>query len=377
MMCTGFAELFQIAEKGDKMKTKEIIDKSVGCRDSSIELFRIVTMLVIVAHHYVVNSGIISEITAENALQLNSIFCLIFGWGGKTGINCFVFITGYFMCKSDISLKKFLKLALEIEFYNIIIYLVFLLSGYSSFAAKEFIKAVVPIYGLGTEFISSYLVFFLFIPFLNLLINSMNEKQHIKLIALCILSDTLLQTFFKAPKAFTYVGWFMVLYVISSYVRLYPKTIFDSRKIWGTALTALIFISWCSVIAGALIYSKQGKAVYYYFVSDSNKLLALATAFCAFMFFKNLNLGHIKFINKTAASAFGVLLIHANSDTMRKWLWKDTLNNVNAYHSSFLLLHAFGSEFGVYTVCTFIDIIRIKLLEKPFFKWYDKKYSLK
>ena len=214
-------------------------------------------------------------------------------------------------------------------------------------------------------------MFFLFIPFLNLLINAMNEKQHIKLICLCILSDTLLQTFLNAPKAFTYVGWFMTLYLISSYIRLYPKDIFNSRKIWGVALAISLFISWCSVIAGALIYSKWGKAVYYYFVSDSNKLLALVTAFCAFVFFKNLNLGHIKII----ASAFGVLLIHANGDIMRQWLWKDILNNVNAYHSSFLLLHAFGSVFGVYAVCTFIDIIRIKLLGEPFFKWYDKIYK--
>lgn len=268
--------------------------------------------------------------------------------------------------------EKFLKLALEIEFYNIIIYLIFLLSGYAPFAIKELIKVAIPIYWIGTGFTCSYLIFFLFIPFLNLLINAMNEKQHIKLICLCILSDTLLQTFLKAPAAFTYVGWFMALYMISSYIRIYPKEIFDSRKIWGIALIASLLLSWCSVIAGAWIYSKFNKAAYYYFVSDSNKILALVTAVYAFMFFKNLNLGHVKIINKIAASAFGVLLIHANSDTMRQWLWKDTLNNVNAYHSNYLLFHAFVSVIGVYIICTLIDILRIKFLEKPFLKWYDK-----
>lgn len=375
MMLTESAELYQNVRKDDKMANQGIIAKSEQHRDSSIELLRIVTMLVIVAHHYVVNSGIISEITLENALQFNSLFCLIFGWGGKTGINCFVFITGYFMCKSDISLKKFLKLVLEIEFYNIIIYLIFLLSEYSSFSVKELIKTVVPIYGLGTEFTPSYLVFFMFIPFLNLLVNSMNEKQHIKFISLCIFTDTVLQTFLRCPAAFTYVGWFMTLYMISSYIRLYPKNIFDSRKMWGTAFIGSIFISWCSVIAGAWVYSKYNKAIYYYFVSNSNKVLALVTAFCAFMFFKNLNLGHIKNINKIAASAFGVLMIHANSDTMRQWLWKDTLNNVNAYHSNYLLPHAFGSVIAVYIICSLIDMLRIRFLEKPFFKWYDKKIN--
>ena len=37
-------------------------------RDSSIELFRIITMLMIVAHHYIVNSGVLSEINHDNIL---------------------------------------------------------------------------------------------------------------------------------------------------------------------------------------------------------------------------------------------------------------------------------------------------------------------
>lgn len=101
--------------------SREISVKKNTNRDSSIELFRIITMICIVAHHYVVNSGVIQEITPMNALTFNSLFSLVFGWGGKTGINCFLLITGYFMCKSNITVKKFLKLFLEIEFYNIII----------------------------------------------------------------------------------------------------------------------------------------------------------------------------------------------------------------------------------------------------------------
>ena len=51
----------------------------------------------IVAHHYVVNSGLMSCIDAQNVLHFQDYFLLLFGWGGKTGINCFVLITGYFI----------------------------------------------------------------------------------------------------------------------------------------------------------------------------------------------------------------------------------------------------------------------------------------
>ena len=134
-----------------------------------------------------------------------------------------------------------------------------------------------------------------------------------------------------------------------------------------------LIVSWLSVIAGLFLLVKYNINWCYYFVADSNKPLAVLTAVCAFMFFKNLHIGYSKIINMIAASAYGVLLIHANSDTMRQWLWKDTLHNVDFINSNMLVVHAVCSVIGIYAVCTAIDMIRLKFIEKPFFKWYDKR----
>ena len=50
-------------------------------RDSNIELFRIITMLLIVAHHYVVNSGLTyaNGPVWSDPLSWRSLFLLIFG----------------------------------------------------------------------------------------------------------------------------------------------------------------------------------------------------------------------------------------------------------------------------------------------------------
>ena len=48
-------------------------------RNSNIELYRIVLMLIIIAHHYVVNSGIMDSITKQNALNYKSVFSSVFG----------------------------------------------------------------------------------------------------------------------------------------------------------------------------------------------------------------------------------------------------------------------------------------------------------
>ena len=189
-------------------------------RDSNLELFRIITMLFIVAHHYVVNSGLNSVIW-ENYPSAKSLFLLLLGSGGKIGINCFVLITGYFMCTSKISLRKFLKLFLPFYFYKLLFFGIFTVTGCADITPKFVIKSLLPITDIEYRFMNCYLVFFCFIPFLNMLIKTMTKRQHQLLLGLCLLVFTVLPTaLIKLSNS--YVSWFMVIYLIGSYLRLYP-----------------------------------------------------------------------------------------------------------------------------------------------------------
>lgn len=340
-------------------------------RQSGIEILRIFMMLVIIAHHYVVNSGLM-EVIEANALSSKSIFLLIFGWGGKYGINCFVLITGYFMCKQHITWKKYLKLLLEIEFYNIGIGLIFLITGYGEYSIKTLAEAMLPIHSIGTEFLDSYLVLFLLIPFLNLLIQGMDERQHLCFMVLCLFVFTVLPSLFKENVKTGYIGWFAIVYICASYIRLYPKKWFDNNRIWGSVTICLFLLSWGSVAAGAWLCEQEAKASYfpaYYFVIDCNKILAFLPAVATFLFFRNLQIGHRKWINNIAATTLGMLLIHANSNSMRQWLWQDVLKNVEYFYSEYLILHAVLSVIGVYLICVVIDLVRIHFLEKPLEKF--------
>lgn len=122
-------------------------------RESGIELFRIIAMLSIVAHHYVVNSGVTQLLGGD---YIKDLFYYFFGMWGKTGINCFGLISGYFMCKSNITLRKFLKLFLEVIFYKIIIYLLFAIAGYYTISLHSLID-ILPIRSVSTGFVSCFL----------------------------------------------------------------------------------------------------------------------------------------------------------------------------------------------------------------------------
>ena len=60
---------------------------------------------------------------------------------------------------------------------------------------------------------------------------------------------------------------------------------------------------------------------------------------------------------------------------MRQWLWKDVIATASHYNDKKMAIYAVASVLGIFAVCVVIDIIRINLLEKPFFKWWDKHWE--
>lgn len=333
-------------------------------------------MLFIVAGHYVFNSGLlaVNGVIWSAPTSLRALFVLFTGAWGKTGINCFVLITGYFMCKSRITVKKFMKLLLEVMFYKILITSVFWLTGYEKFTLDGLFNMLIPVKSLGTGFTSAFLVFYLSIPFINILTDAMDERQHIKLLLLLGFSYVFLGTVPGFSVTMNYFSWFIVVYLIAAYIRLYPKEIWSDRTLWGVLTGACILLSGLSIVVCAWVGKQTNQFFPHYFVTDSNTVLAVATAVCSFLFFKNLNIQYSRFINRVAASTFGVLLIHANNNTMRIWLWSDLLDNVGHYSSKYMPLHMLCSVLGVFTVCTIIDMLRIQLFERPFFRFMDKHW---
>lgn len=195
--------------------------KQTKTRSSNLELYRIIVMLLIVAHHYVVNSEL-TLVMQEAPLSERSLFFYLFGAWGKTGINCFVMITGYFMCKSQITLHKFLKLLLEVLFYSSVIYGIFVVTGYEKLSLANIID-ILPGRVLQDNFTSCFLTFYLCIPFLNILVQNLTKKQHLLLVAMCLFIYTFHTTLPRTHVTMNYVSWFCVIYFIASYLRFYPN----------------------------------------------------------------------------------------------------------------------------------------------------------
>ena len=350
-------------------------------RNSNLELYRIVCMIMIVAHHYVVNSGLTSEggPLLTDTTSANSIFLTLLGAWGKTGINCFMMITGYFMCTSKITMRKYLKLLAQVYFYKFLLFPLFLTFGYETLSPLRLLKLAMPFWGFKNGFISCFIAFYLTIPFLNIMVQNMNKRQHEMLLFLALGFYTVLGSFPLFEVRFNYITWFGIIYFIASYIRLYPHQIYEKRSLWGWMSLVSVILAIISILCMRIFFGEKTD-MGYQLVSDSNKIFAVIIAVSSFLWFKKLNIKYSIVINSIGAATFGVLLIHANSDAMRTWLWKNTVDSVGHYISmgtGELILYSVAVVLSVFIVCNLIDQLRIATLEKLFFNWYDRKLSAK
>ncbi len=328
-------------------------------RDTNIELYRCVVMFLIVAHHYMMHSGLLN-LTPECLTSTKSIYLYLFGMWGKIGINCFVLITGYYMCLSNINIRKFLKLLLQVEFYKCSIFFFFVIGGSQSLSVNSILNSLLPFTDIDNGFIDCFFVFYLFIPFLNSLINSINRTKHIALIILCLFFFCLWPQFHIFRVNSNYVVWFCIIYFIAAFIKIHKIDEMLSYRLWGAITFLMIIFAFFSV----LLLLNFGRRWPYLLVYDSNSVFAVLISVFSFMFFKRLPMNNNKLINAIGGTTFGILLIHDCSWNMRQWLWVDVCNCVGWYDRN-VYLHSLICVSGVFVIGAIIDYMRLCFIEKP------------
>lgn len=94
----------------------------VGARNSNLEMLRIVSMFLIVAHHYAMHGFNIAELN----YSFNRYIVGVLSLGGKLGVSCFILISGFFMVNFQITLHKLIKIIAEVWVYSAGITLLFM-----------------------------------------------------------------------------------------------------------------------------------------------------------------------------------------------------------------------------------------------------------
>lgn len=345
-------------------------------RSTNIECLRCILMLMIITHHYVVNSGIVffNDLVFDSELSrnviLNTIMAQLFGWGGKAGIDTFIIITGYYMCTQSASLRKWLGLLSEVIFYNLIINGLFLAFGYCPYGKIELIKGMLSaelITGLkmgSDNFVSYYLLLYLLIPYINKCINNITKEEYEKLIAILFLVYSVVTTLtISKINTFSGLGCYVLLYLIGGYIKIHQLK-YDSFM-WGMIGVIISILVVClSIFASDYLNYKFGiGGGGYALVDQINKVIPIVYALSLFVVFKNIGIPYNLLINTFASTTLGILCIHANSATMRKFLWGKVLKVSNLQSESVwrFAISIVVIPATIFLLCGIIDLGRQRL----------------
>ncbi len=357
----------------------QFVVKTSTTRSSNIELLRIIAMLLIVAHHYVVNSTVMGLFDGAHPTA-NSLFCSVWGMWGKTAINVFVLISGYFMCIGTLTLRRYLKISLQVGFYAWVMWIILCCCGYETWCSVATLKRLT-LYGTFANpnggFVSAFLWMYLTIPVMNLLLKHISKSQLYLFLLVLITMFSVVGTFCMT-NVYHHVFWYMTLYLLGSAIRQHPFQWMERNKICLPLLLLSLIGALASVfvINGAAYWLNHPSwmKLSYHFVADSHKILALAVSLFAFLTFKNWQLGYSKFINGVASTCFGVLLIHAAFNGMRRWLWQDFVDVPRAHTFPFWTLVGYSIvvAVGVFVTCSALDWLRIRYIEKYYLDFGEK-----
>ena len=338
--------------------------KKLKTRDSNIELLRVVAMLLVVGGHSIGLSGIASHYDLSHFNFRTFLFQCWAMWG-KSAINVFVIITGYFMCTSVLTARRWAKLFLEILFYHVLL-------GFLAFGSIDigFIFSEID-----KGFIVSFLWFYLLIPYLNMIVRQSTSRQLYWLVAVLLAIFTVSGTFFINKTVFHHVFWYCTMYFVGSCIRLYPFKWMNNNKVcFLLFMTSVVIGIGLLYVADYMIWSGfRPKMPYYFFADDSHKFVAVITGVSLFLVFHNFKIKYCKLINLLGGSTLGVLMLHSDNIAVMHFWWDRVWEMKSYYSCEYLLLVPYLIAVSVvtYLLCATIDYLRRWCVENLFWNLLD------
>ena len=345
---------------------KSVQSTKIINRNTSIELLRIISMITIMFHHFAYHGNFEWNFNEVTLPHLWYDFILM---GGKVGVDIFVLISGYFLIENTEKLfqpKKLLKFWGQVVFYSIMTYLLSVMLRLNAFEIKQLIKVCLPITYPGWWFASTYFMLYLIHPFLNKLLHGLSKTEYQYLILMMVLCWSIIPTATTQLFESNSLLWFVTLYGIAGYVNLYGgNQKLQSKHYFSLYFMVLIITYTVSTTFLFLGTKKEEWSTHAIDFFEIERLPILLMAITLFMGFVTLKMNYHKWINMIASATFGVYLIH-DSSYIRYYLWTNIFK-INQYQdSTFLILYSILVVFILYVSCTMIDLIRKKLVEKPY-----------
>lgn len=312
-------------------------------RNSNIELLRIISMLFIISHHFLVHGmHIWQDSSSSNFLLLSLDACFY------VAVNVFVLISGYFGIRFE--WKKILTVYFLTAFIGLFCYLTHLFIDDASFGRSVIWQTVFSISHGHTWFIRVWIYLFLFSPIINTALNTF-DKQQLQLVL------------FLLTIICVYFGWFWQGevnkdgYNLINFIWIYSIGYYLNHFFEYNAKCSLIYIVvWllCSIINVILFIILDSYCAWTY-----NNPFIVVASIAFFLYFRSLNFIS-KSINAIAQCTLGVYLIHEHA-YISPIIYGEKVASIYSSNIIYFII----SVLLLFSLCAVIDFIIRKILLYP------------
>ena len=344
----------------------------INNRQSNFELLRVFSMLIIVACHLTTQGiGIY-----EQGSFINKVIAAMLYPGGLIGVPLFFMLTGYFLIgKKTFSLKK---VFLETVFYGWLLAFILLIPycmdkflgcNFNYCSSKAILRKVInPVSSSRWWFVTAYTLLILVVPYINQFLEKLNKSG------------------FKFLIFVTWIFWYSGVSIFGIDIGITPAFFFFLLGAYFKLYTPKAINKPLYLLLAILLWALM--AIPYYFTNiDNAKIKLLKTvldnfsnifliplaSWLFFAIFASLKIKQNHFINTVAATTFGIYLIHVSS--VKTIFYRDIFNVDLQYSSNFFPLFAIADIFLLFSFCSLIDYLRLKLIEKKMISFADKLFE--
>lgn len=343
-------------------KKQELAGKK---REPQFEILRVIAMLMVILLHYLSKGGLLADPAGDMTFSdwafwgLEAL-CLVC-------VNVYVLISGYFFAENRFRLGKAAGIWCQVFFYSVVIAAVCMAAGIADY--RQYFDLynlqffAFPVINGHYWFASAYLLMYLFSPVMNYAIKGMSRKQFQMLILLLLIPFSFAKSILPLPLAVDDCGnsfiWFLCLYLIAAYIRLYGIPLLEKK---GKALTTYLLSSAGILVALAFAGFLNRRTGHYEYALEIplhyNFVFILTGSLGLFYCFKTWKVKEnalVRYLVRIAPYTFGVYLLHEHL-LLRYW-WPETLR-VSDVYGAVRIFHLLLTVILLFAAGILMDVLR-------------------
>lgn len=334
-------------------------------RNIGIDLLRSLSMLMVVILHILGQGGILNSQAAFSPGYYVAWFMELLCF---CAVNCFGLISGFVSFDRPFKLRNGISHWVQVAFYSVGITVLFMCFFPDTVGIRDILRSFLPVLTQKYWYFTAYFGLMFFIPYLNMMIQSISLAQTRALLFTLIIVFTafpMLSTqdifFVKAGYSFL---WIAILYLIGACLGK-----IDGRwdlPWWKCLIGYMLCVS--ITLGGKLFFpiittKLIGDARYENLLVSYASPTILLSAIFLLSLFKNLTIKNYiikRSIQFVSPLAFGVYLIHTHP-----LVWNYLLSNRFSEYSTlpiwFFVPVVIFTAVGIFIFCATIDLFRLKL----------------